>query len=213
MDTRDLRWMLDSMRLVKACPTSLGTVHSVYMESNGICLTRTYGSNFARNESTYSLTRNVQQESRLQLKYAADASMLIECFEVLTLQLKRLFPSGACKEYRAPVLAVSVRAVVGLPKGRHAPKVAFVLQVPGALVRRYVSADNVEDISPSFDEASHFIMKDYSELTKDKSITLEIWDRNLLGNELVGAAELATSTRSMNPLPSKSSSTRSDLYK
>lgn len=198
--------VLESLRLVNLGSTSLHKVQRVYLESNSVCLTRTHGSNYARNERTDSIDEQSVElaQSRSTVKIsAADMSMLIECFDILTLQLKALHPSGAYKEYRAPMLTVSVRAVDGLPKGRHAPKVSFVVEVPGALVSRYISADNVEDISPSFHEAANFVVTNYGELTRGKGVTLEMWDRNLLGDELVGTAELATSARSLNPLPSK----------
>eukprot|EP01043_Picozoa_sp_COSAG02_P017044 COSAG02_NODE_764_length_17402_cov_14.275155_5_plen_1467_part_00 len=204
--TRPTMDVLESLRLINQGSTSLHKVQHVYLESNSVCLTRTHGSNYARNERTDSVDEESVQlaKSKSTVKIsAADMSMLIECFDVLTVQLKALHPSGAYKEYRAPVLTVSVRAVDGLPKGRHAPKVAFVVEVPGALVSRYVSTDNVEDISPTFHEAANFVMTDYGELTRGKGVTLEMWDRNLLGDKLVGTAELATSARSLNPLPSK----------
>jgi hypothetical protein len=197
--------VLDSLKLVGNGSTSLSAIHKVYLESGAVCLKRTHACNYARNELTDAVDEErieVEDTSKDKINInAADASMLEECFEALTQQLKAVHPLGAYAEHRAPLLTVSVQAADGLPKGRHAPKVVFVVQVPGAHKERYISAGQGEDISPTFDEAAQFVMKDYHMLAKGQGVTLEIWDRNVLSSDdLVGTAILAC-TSSLNPLP------------
>ena len=192
--------VLDSLKLVKNGSTSLSAINKVYLESGAVCLTRTHACNYARNEQTDTVEeqRNHVEGSQGESQgatikvCAADARMLEECFDVLTVQLKEVHPMGAWVEQRSPVLTVSVLAADNLPKGRHAPKVAFCVQVPGAHKLRYVSAGQEEDISPTFDEAAHFVIKDYRALAKGQGVTLEIWDQTIFGNgDLVGIATLA----------------------
>lgn len=197
--------VLESLKLVRQGSTSLSTVQEVYLDANAVRVTRTHGCNYTHNQHTGAVeekrVRVDKSDSTIKI-CAADASRLLQCFEALTLQLKKLHPSGAYREFRRPVLTASVLDAINLPKGRHAPGVTCVLQVPGAMRMRYTTAENAEDISPTFDEASLFVVRDYDELMNGQGVTLEIWDMNLLGNKLLGKAQLAHRTKQLNPLPS-----------
>ena len=202
--------VLSTLRLVRGGSTSLSNINRVRLESGALSLRRTHGSNFVRNEMTDVLEErrfNVDATIKGDIKvYAANAKMLDGCFLTLTKILKSQHQPSTYTELRAPVLTVSVLAADDLPKGRHAPKVAFVLQVPGARVERYVSAGNDDDIAPTFDEAAHFVIKDYHSLASGvvdgAGVTLEVWDRNrLTSDELVGTAKLAGGSTEANALP------------
>ena len=201
--------VLDTLKLIANGSTSLSAMNKVYLESGAVCLMRTHACNYARNDQTDTVVEervHVEDTAKATIKVCAfDAHMLEECFEALTVQLKEVHPMGAWVENRSPVLTVSVLAADNLPRGRHAPKVAFVVQVPGSHKERYISAGQDEDISPTFDEAAHFVMKNYRALAKGQGVTIEIWDRNVLSSDyLVGTATLAAGVgiSTLNPLPS-----------
>ena len=210
--------VLETLRLVKAGATRIAHIRKACLDSGAIRLTRSQACHYVRNEMTDTVEERTANDAgsarKTEIKIvAADASLLDDCFSALTRHLRSTRQQSEYTELRAPVLTVSVLSADNLPKGRHVPLVAFVVQVPGARKERYVSAGHDDDVNPTFDESAHFVIKDYHSLTQSNGVTLEVWDRNTITSDsMVGKTSLACGDSDLNPLPTAEQVSMGDTW-